>query len=240
MAPADSMLNAALDIDELSARFRDRQRMEIRDALEPDVARDLYRCLDREVKWRIAFIGDRGSTTMEADGFRRMSDRQREEFHRVLLSRARGGFQFLYQSYMMVTAYKEGCDPQLVLHPFLEYLNSEPFLDFMRRLTGVTRIRKADAQATCYTPGNFLKQHNDITPEQGREVAYVLNLTREWHADWGGLLQFMDEDGAVIDTFMPRFNSLTLFRVPMHHCVSCVAPFAERPRYAITGWLRSD
>lgn len=234
------MLDPNLDIDRLSRAFRDRARLQIPDVLQPDAARALHDCLDREVPWDVAFIGEQGSTTLSEQGLANMARRERETLLADIHRRAADGFQFHYNSYMMVTAYKAGRDPDLLLHRFLEYINSDPFLAFVRGVTGVSRIRKADAQATRYAPGHFLKQHNDITPEQGREVAYVLNLTRDWQADWGGLLQFMDEEGAVVETIMPRFNSLTLFRVPMNHCVSCVAPFAQRPRYAITGWCRSD
>lgn len=234
------MLEPNLDIPRLRQAFREHARLQIDDVLRSDAADALHDCLDREVPWDLAYIGDQGSTTVSEQALARMARREREALLEAIHHRAESEFQFRYNSYMMVTAYKEGRDPQLILHRFLEYLNSEPFLELARRVTDVARIRKADAQATRYTSGHFLKQHNDITPEQGREVAYVLNLTRRWQADWGGLLQFMDEDGAVVDTFMPRFNSLTLFRVPMNHCVSCVAPYAQRPRYAITGWFRSD
>ncbi len=234
------MLNPNLDVDRLAGRFREAGRLRIENVLEPEAAEALHECLDREVPWHLAFIGEQGPTTLPADALASMGRREREELRAAIHRRAAKGFQFEYNSYMMVTAYKEGRDPHLILHRLLEYLNAEPFLDFVRRVTGVARIRKADAQATRYAPGHFLSRHDDINPDQGREVAYVLNLTRGWRADWGGLLHFMDDDGSVIDTFMPGFNSLTLFRVPMFHCVSYVAPFAERPRYAVTGWLRSD
>jgi Rps23 Pro-64 3,4-dihydroxylase Tpa1-like proline 4-hydroxylase len=67
--------------------------------------------------------------------------------------------------------------------------------------------------------------------------AYVINLSRDWQADWGGLLQFIDESGAVSETFMPRWNTLSLFRVPQGHAVSLVAPWARAPRLALTGWF---
>lgn len=234
------MLNPNLDIDRLSRSFREQARLQISDVLQPEAAAALHDCLDREVPWDLAYIGDQGSTTVSGQALSNMARRERDALLEVIHRRAASDFQFHYNSYMMVTAYKEGRDPHLLLHRFLEYINSQPFLEFVRQVTGVASIRKADAQATRYAPGHFLKQHNDITPEQGREVAYVVNLTRDWQADWGGLLQFLDEEGAVVDTLMPRFNSLTLFRVPMNHCVSCVAPFAQRSRYAITGWCRSD
>jgi Rps23 Pro-64 3,4-dihydroxylase Tpa1-like proline 4-hydroxylase len=171
------------------------------------------------------------------DALRAMGPAQREAFVRKLHADARVGYQYMYHCYMMVPAYLEKRDPQLPLHLVLEYLNSPPFLEFARALTGVPELRRAYAQATCYLPGDFLKRHDDTSAEEGRRFAYVLNLTREWEADWGGLLQFLDADGRVEETLMPRWNSLSIFRVPTYHCVTFVAPWARAPRLAITGWL---
>lgn len=235
------MLNAELDLDAIGARFSREGRVQIRDVLEQRVAQRLWQCLDQEVDWTVAYIGERGSMTMPASEFKAMDHRERSRFMRNLLRRSQNGFQFFYDSYMMVTAYKEGRDPGLLLHRVLETLNSPEFLTVIRHITGVDAIRKADAQATCYRPGHFLRHHDDSSPgEQRREVAYVLNLTRRWEPDWGGLLHFYDEDGNVVESVVPRFNTLSLFRVPARHFVSYVSPWAGEPRYAITGWFRSD
>jgi Rps23 Pro-64 3,4-dihydroxylase Tpa1-like proline 4-hydroxylase len=140
---------------------------------------------------------------------------------------------------MMVSAYKERRYFDLVLHRVIEQINKPAWLEAMRKITGFDSIRRTDAQATRYIAGHYLRQHNDHNEKEGRLCAYVINLTRNWHADWGGLLQFLNEEGEVTETFMPRFNSISMFRVPVHHCVSPVASFATGARYAITGWLRT-
>ena len=38
---------------------------------------------------------------------------------------------------------------------------------------------------------------------------------------------------------MPRYNTLSLFKVPAPHVVSLVAPWAQAPRLAITGWWQT-
>ena len=43
----------------------------------------------------------------------------------------------------------------------------------------------------------------------------------------------------VVDTLLPRWNTLSLFAVPTDHCVSLVAPWAGQDRLAITGWWRA-
>jgi len=148
-------------------------------------------------------------------------------------------FRFAYDSYMMVAAYKQQRDPGLLLHRVLELFNSPEYLELARELTGDSRIRRVNAQATRYRRGHFLRQHTDINTREGRLYAYVLNLSRDWQADWGGLLQFVDVDGRVMDTFLPRWNSLSLFAVPANHVVSLVAPWARDDRLSITGWFLS-
>ena len=89
-----------------------------------------------------------------------------------------------------------------------------------------------------YRPGQFLRMHDDKSHDEDRAFAYVINLGRNWEADWGGLLQFVDDRQNVVETFTPHWNSLSLFRVPQAHQVSQVAPWAGDHRYSITGWFR--
>ncbi len=66
----------------------------------------------------------------------------------------------------------------------------------------------------------------------------VFNMTPEWRADWGANTLFYDEDFNVVDSFVPRYNVLNIFRVPQPHAVSFVSPFAGGKRFGMTGWFR--
>ena len=68
---------------------------------------------------------------------------------------------------MMVTAYIEKRDPELFLNRYLEWLNSPDTLKYFRELTQNNSIVKMNAQATRYTAGQFLTQHNDEHAEEG-------------------------------------------------------------------------
>lgn len=80
--------------------------------------------------------------------------------------------------------------------------------------------------------------HDDIDGPKKRIAAYVLNLTHDWSVEWGGILNFLDEDGHIAEGYVPRFNALNVFDVGVPHFVSYVAPYAQAPRLSITGWLR--
>ena len=106
-------------------------------------------------------------------------------------------------------------------------------------MTGDARIAFADAQATRYRPGHVLTGHDDAAEGKNRLYAYVLNLTRDWRADWGGVLAFEGAHGHIEEGFAPAYNALNIFAVPMPHAVTQVASFAPRDRLSITGWLRA-
>ncbi|MEO6066115.1 MAG: 2OG-Fe(II) oxygenase family protein, partial [Lysobacterales bacterium] len=199
----------------------------------------LERCLLEDVPWNLGIRENDEARTVRAEELARLDATAHEALLERVQQAARGKYAFAYENYMMIQAYKQGYDPGLLLHRVLEFLNSPPHLAFLHALTGDSRIRRVSAQATRYRPGHFLKQHNDSHASDGYLYAHVLNLTRDWIPDWGGLLQFVDAQGAVEQTFMPHFNSLSVFRVPADHLVSLVAPWAERSRLSITGWYQS-
>lgn len=236
------MLNPDLNLEAATETYAKHQRVRIHHFFDAEKCQALDKCLKLEVPWGLASIENGQGRTRAMDSLARMTQEDWRTYLASIQKSAREEFQYLYNTYMMVTAFKEGRDPELFLHRVFEFLNSEPLLQLVRNVTGDNDIRKADAQATRYLPGHFLKRHNDyfeVTDNDSRRVAYVINMTENWEADWGGLLQFMDNNGRVEETWIPSYNSLNLFKVPTWHCVSCVAPYATRPRLSITGWFRT-
>lgn len=232
------MLNPALDADSAAALFARDGRVLLRDVLQSGTADVLHHCLDAEVPWGLTYIPALGAdpALLPAERLAELSANERSGIRQRANACAERGFAFVYGTYMMVSAYRERRDPDLALHPMLEFLNSPVFLELMARITGIGGLIKANAQATRYYRGDFLKPHTD-GPNPARKVAYVLNLTRDWKAEWGGMLHFMDPQGRALEAYFPEFNSLSLFRVPAWHFVNRVADAATHPRYAITGWL---
>lgn len=221
------MISNELDLGAIRRVLQQAGRVQIADFLQPDAAARLERCLRDDVPWSTAERGLEDSPPW--------SGAERDARFAAAYERARD-FHFVYDRYLMVEAMREGRDPGLLLHVVLEFFNSPPFLDYIRALTGDRTLAMVGAQATRYLPGQFLRLHDDGHSAEARRYAYVLNLSRDWQADWGGLLHFVNADGRVVDTFVPRFNSLSVFRVPASHFVGLVAPWAAQPRLAITGW----
>jgi Rps23 Pro-64 3,4-dihydroxylase Tpa1-like proline 4-hydroxylase len=233
------LINPDLDLGALALAFAEDGVLQIEQGLRPQVADLLHDCLSQQVPWALAYRDQSGPRKLWSEELAAMNETDRNKLDSEIYEIAKQEFQFRYDSFMMVTAYKEKRHLELVLHRVIEQINSPQWLEAFRTITGLSQIRRADAQATRYVAGHFLRRHNDQNEDDGRLCAYVINLSRNWQADWGGLLQFLDAEGEVTRTLMPRFNTISLFRVPAEHYVSPVAPFATGARYAITGWLRT-
>lgn len=236
--PADApMISNELDFQPFRQQLAAQRRVQVGQFLQPAAAERLHQCLLHEVPWTLAERIDGRSHSLEAASYSALDADSRRVRLDAAYRRAESGFQYVYDSYPMVEAAKEGRDPGLALHGVLQFLNSPPFIQFARWFSGAGGIDLVTAQATRYLPGHFLTVHDDEVASEGRVLAYVINLSRDWQADWGGLLQFIGSSGEVVQSFLPRYNSLSLFHVPQQHSVSLVSPWAAAPRLAITGWF---
>jgi len=221
------MISNELNVERYRLMLARQGRVQIPGFLQTEAAQRLHDCLLHEVPWTTA---ERGLPDIVAPAMPEAAQ------IKAAYERASQGFHFSYDRYLMVNALRDGRDPHLILHAVIEFFNSEPFFEFIRYFTGDSQICMVGGQATRYLPGQFLRQHDDQHAEECRRYAYVLNLTRNWQADWGGLLHFVDDAGQVEHSYMPLWNSLSLFKIPANHYVGMVSPWAKAPRLAITGW----
>lgn len=227
-------LNPALDRAKLARQFHEHGRIHIGEVLTRRSADRLHFCLKREINYKLCT--NIGGTA------RALENLSSEERHACSVAAWRevgiDGFQFLFDTHLVSFAGEPYADSRHHLANFVAFLNGNGFLGFARGITGIDSIAFADAQATLYRSGHFLTAHDDDVPNTKRLVAYVFGFTPVWRPEWGGLLEFPGGNG-VEAAYLPGFNALKLFRVPMSHYVSVVAPYAQGLRYSLTGWLRA-
>lgn len=230
------MINNPLDIEKYSEILNQKGRVQIPNFLDSRFAETVLKCLLEQLPWDLAYY-DNGGKKISADKLEKLTKKQLNKIHQQCFDIKNDEYMYLYNTFMMVTAYIEKRQPNLIIHRVLELFNSPQYIQLMKKITGDSSLVKINAQATRYLPGHFLRPHNDFDASEGRRYAYVLNLTKNWRADWGGLLHFQDDDGNLEDVFSPSFNTLNIFKVPKTHYVSQVSTFAKSPRLAITGWM---
>jgi SM-20-related protein len=213
-------------------------RIHIRPIFSHASAEAIHRCLATEIPWQLHLNDGDRPINLAAAQFEELPAADRTRFLQSVYAAAGQRFQYLFNSFPVSDIHERGEHHALYVMRLYEFLNSNEFLTFAREVTGVPSIALADAQATLYRPGHFLTHHDDLIKDKKRVAAYVLSFTPRWVSDWGGILQFIAEDGHIAEGYTPTFNALNLFKVPQLHAVSYVAPFAQAGRLSVTGWLR--
>ena len=232
-------LSPDLDRDALKRAWAAHGRLHIPDVLTPDSAEQIARALETHTAWSLSANASGEVFEMPLERLAELDPFERARIRDVTADGSIEKMQYLYDTWRVSFFVDRGQREGNAIEALCDFLNSAPFLDFVRDLTGDDRAAFSDAQATRYRPGHFLTAHDDTSAGRHRLCAYVLNFTRRWRPDWGGLLQFYDTDGNVEAGFTPAFNALNLFTVPKSHAVSYVAPYAQGERLSVTGWVRA-
>lgn len=231
-------LGARPDLSLLAARFSERRRVVIENVLEPVFAESLRQRMLEWEQWALVTIAGGRHRNFDSAQMDLLAPGQWVELEELVGAQAREGMQYLYERYPLLDPDYRHLPADPVVRRARDMLAAPAFVELMHAVTGSERIAFADAQMTRYRRGHFLTLHDDHAEGKNRIAAYVLSLTRDWPADYGGQLQFIGVDGRVDEVLIPRFNTLAVFEVPVPHLVSAVAPFVKASRLSITGWLR--
>ena len=233
-------INPNLDVAALGRELEQHRRLQVRDFFVPETADQIHDLLANRTPWWLAFnMGDQVQQ-VPPEALARMSPQQVDQMLGQIVEDARTRYQFVYAFFPIIGNYFSPAEPKLPVTRVLEFLNTPAVIGWFRKLTGQDDVRWIDAQATLYQPGHFLKSHSDQDDSGARVAAYVLNFTRRWERDWGGYLQFYNDNHDIELALRPIFNAMNIFLVPTDHSVGIVSPFADADRLSVTGWLRRD
>ena len=231
-------LNPDLDLTVSARAYAEQGYAAVEDVLVTQDARRLHKAAAEWAEWNLVALIDGQHRDFMGAEMDRLEPARRAPFDQLVWREAQSGFGYLFEN---VPLYDAGMRDRLINPVFkaaFALTRSEAFIAMGRALTGDDAITFADCQLTRYRPGHFLTRHDDGVEGKNRSAAFVLNLTQDWCADFGGVLNLLDEAGDVRVGLTPAFNRLTLFKVPQPHLVSMVSSFANGARYAITGWFR--
>ncbi|MEY5008281.1 MAG: hypothetical protein RL764_1597 [Pseudomonadota bacterium] len=214
--------------------------VQIPNFLPEKLAEKLYLFLQGNEDWHQ--IINSGEKTFELPRMARstMSDTQKTDLDTAIYAGARFGFQYRYETIRVPDSAEARADKSDPLTAFAQFMTQSAQAGVLQSVVGRADIILADAQATAYSPGDFLTRHDDAVAGKGRVAAYVMGLTPGWRIEWGGLLLVHQDDGVRVDGYCPAFNTITLFTVPILHSVSEVTRAAPYRRISVTGWLRTN
>ncbi len=238
MAEAFS-LHPGVDAAALARKYARTGRVTIAPFVAHDQAEALYHLLRSRTDWRqVINSGQDRIFEFDRAGQAGLTAEQKAALDQAVYAGARHDFQFRYETVRVPDddAVRAAADD--LLFAFARFLSHGPARDLLRQVTGDDAIAFADAQATAFSPGDFLTRHDDDVAGKNRSAAYVMSLNPQWRVEWGGLFLMHDEAGHGAEAIVPGFNRLNIFAVPQMHSVSEVTRATAFRRYSVTGWLR--
>lgn len=234
------MLNQHLDLKTIAKAFRIDKRVMIHNFLNHAIAERMHNGCKDIVPYASHYVLDNKYQSKTRAELAALSPQESKRINQQIMTSANKGIGFVYEGYLKTRRIETVNIELQFLHDMFDYICSEDVIQTIKQITGNHNIRGAEPQYTRFTPGQFLTRHLDIIPGKGRLYAFVLGLTKVWHPDWGGLLQFYQKDGTPRDAWIPQFNVLSIFDVSHVHSVTYVTPFASEPRLSMTGWFVGD
>ena len=150
--------------------------------------------------------------------------------HEVDIRRELRANHFCYMFKRSVEHYKT-CDCRLC--QFDVYLDNV-LKQWIENHTDLKNLTRTHSFASVYEPGHFLATHTD---DKRGDVAFVINLTKDWRPEYGGVFHCEGE------YIVPKFNSLMIMTLPnggRPHFVSEVSQRAPHPRIAVSGWFKEQ
>jgi len=231
-------LNPDLDLAASQACYQDQGYAAVDQVLVKPDARRLHKAALAWSHWNLVAMIEGQHRDFAGAEMDQIPPARRAQFEALVHREAQNGFGYLFENVPLYDSGRRGNLTDPLFRAAYDLVRSEAFIALGQALTGDAGITFADCQLTRFRPGHFLTKHDDGVEGKNRSAAFVLNLSQDWCADYGGVLNLLDAQGDVRQGLTPCFNRLTLFRVPQPHLVSVVAPFAKGARYAMTGWFR--
>ena len=227
----NNILNNIDNIDELTLNFEKNKKLKINNFLNIQIAEAIYKQVYLEKNWLLAS----GINKNKYEKVDNISNQKANMLQIKNVISSFGNDQFSYIFYRSMNASTMS---------YLEFvirqtLSSPEFIEILNKITNLGLTKLTTLFLSKYKTGNFLSPHSDNG--NGR-LAFVLNLTKNWKPQYGGVLHFMDENRIeIIESFVPGFNNFIIFYVPdgkgIPHFVSHVSPNVKFSRFAITGWF---
>lgn len=116
-------------------------------------------------------------------------------------------------------------------------LSSQPFIEVLEKISGLKALVSNEINISYYSKDDFISIHAD---QNKGDFAITLSFTDDWHATYGGLLNFCDFSFNITQTLIPSLGTLCMFKIidnESHHFVSKVN--VNKNRYVVSAWYSS-
>jgi Rps23 Pro-64 3,4-dihydroxylase Tpa1-like proline 4-hydroxylase len=218
------------EILKYNQKFIQKKIIQIKNILTYESAEEIYKYIFLHKNWNL-------SSGFDKFKFTKPIQKQFDKANELQIKNINDKFKNDFFTYMFHRTMNNN-KPDYLEYLVRKQLNSPEFITIIKKITNLEISSLSTLFLSKYKPGHFLSPHSD---KGNGKLAFVLNLSKFWKPQYGGILHFLDEDRQnIIDSYVPDFNNLILFEVPEDHdrphFVSHIVPNIKHSRYAITGW----
>jgi len=214
---------------ELKEKFNQTCKIQISNILVEEVAELLLKYAQTQKNWILA-------SGFDSIKYEKLTNKQNEKANQIQIRNIQNKFKNDHFSYVFHRTMNNN-HPSFLEFNLRKHMESLEFINFLNEITDLQLTKLNTLFLSKYKGGDFLSPHCD---KGNGKLAFVLNLTKNWKPQYGGILHFLNEEKTeIIESYNPIFNNLILFKVPTNgipHFVSHVVPYVKQERYAITGW----
>ena len=238
------MINKNLNINQLAKEFKNKGSVCINDFLDNSYARNLHEFYSEQIPndwWYLSTIPKTLEILDEADNLKLGGENNISEEisnKKKIADEAfqRGNFSFsfkrTFKEYNYHPEYEKSNESL-----FIKLLSEPETIKLINQITGSDIKNPHGLFGSLYEEGDFLSIHHDGVIGK---IGFVYNLCYEWRPDWGGLLHILNKETTeVVKTYVPGFNTLTLFDSSLksgaQHFVSRIIKKKVK-RISFTGW----
>lgn len=218
------------EINEYKKYFLKNKKILIKNILVDKIAELLYKHAKLEKNWIL-------STGYDSVKYEKKVCKEYDKINTIQIRKIQEKFKNNNFSYIFNRSMNNK-NPSFLEYNLRKYIGSKNFINYLNDITELKLTKLNTLFLSKYKGGNFLSPHSD---RGNGKLAFVLNLTKDWKAEYGGILHFMNQEKTkIVDSYVPFFNDLLLFEVPENgipHFVSHVVPYIKNERYSITGWF---
>ena len=240
------MVNSKLDLQGYSKEFKKNKVVRIENFLDKDYANEIYNFFTTQMPrdwWYLSTKPNRPEIQEKTDNVR-LSTNDLNPLINSLVSYKKSladeHFQlgnFSYSFKRTIGNHVLGCE--CIECGLKSVLQSQKGIKFINNITNYNVTKSDSLFSSLYEYGDFLATHHDGA---NGKIGFVYNLCPNWKPDWGGLLHTLSEDKTkVLNTYVPQFNSLTLFdsstETGYPHYVSHVVN-KKAKRFSFAGWYK--
>lgn len=238
MSKTTFKLNDALDLKALAKHYKEHGWVHIPNFLDPEQAEAVYRSIFDDVKWWYVFMLNGERRWLTGQEYEALPRRQKTEALQSIYAAGRDGHSYFHLAYPMKESRELKWDPEMFLQDYFDYLDGDDFAAFINSITGKKDAKNLSCEATWFRRDYFRTSYTNLDDSEKATVGFLIDFTKDWKADWGGLTHIHDKDGNLEKAIVPSFNSITIMKADVVRSKTYQASYCGEFNLGINGYFQ--